>query len=94
MERLKAEATMTKFGDFVIEYTNSVGKLKYFVGTTDFTTPHIADRRRPRHPAEGILTFSWDADKFKFVEPRTIKRITALSQILRNTPPEALSGVA
>jgi len=86
MERLVAESTMTKLGDFIVEYSNSVGKPKYFVGTTDFTTPHIAERRRPIHSASGILTFSWDADKFKFIDPKAIKRITPLSKILRNVP--------
>jgi len=86
MERLKAIATMTKFGDFIVEYTNSVGKPKYFVGTTDFTTEYISKRKQPIHSTTGILTFSWDANKFKFVDPRTIKRITPLSKILRNAP--------
>ena len=84
MERTVAEALMDKLGDFIVEYTNSTGKGKYFVGTKDFSAPHIATRKRPAHSTDGILTFCWDADKFKFVDPGSIRRITPLSAVLKN----------
>jgi hypothetical protein len=56
------------------------------VGTTDFSTKYIKNKRHGKYSIEknSILMFSWSDDKFRNINVKTIKNIKPLSDILRN----------
>jgi hypothetical protein len=69
-------------GDSVIDI---VGESS-IVGTTDFSTKYIKDKRYGKYNIEknSILIFSWTDDKFRSININNIKTIKPLSEILGN----------
>lgn len=56
------------------------------VGTTDFSTKYIKNKRYGRYSIEkgSILVFSWTDDKFRNIKVSDIKTIKPLSELLGN----------
>jgi len=56
------------------------------VGTTDFSTPYIKNKRYGKYSIEknAILMFSWTDDKFRNININIIKTIKPLSELLGN----------
>lgn len=88
MNREQFVRELMEAGDAVINYINSKGKEKYVVATLDLSTPYIAlkgkCRRSSPEEEDRVIIFSWDEDKFKFMDYKTVTSIVPLASILQN----------
>ena len=91
------QAALASAGDAVVDYINSNGKQRYQVVTTEIAaanSPYVlaklheyCDKRGNSVELvneQGILAFSWDADKFVRVLPSSVTNVTPLSTVLKN----------
>lgn len=54
------------------------------MATMNFSTPYIKAFARPQREKDKVLVFSWTENKYRQVEPKTIKSLFPLSQVLQN----------
>ena len=77
---------MTDYGDAVVTYRSPVSKrLKYVVGTTDFSSsPYISNRSTPKYKIKtgAVLLFCWDTDTFKQIDIGAVQRVEPLSKVV------------
>ena len=77
---------ITEYGDAIITYRSpNSRKLKYNVCTLDFSTPYIQQKTtRVREKEHNLLTFCWDTDSYRLLDPSTVTSVTPLASVLRN----------
>ena len=83
MDKFFAINLMKRCGDGVITFIDRT--IEPIMATIDFNVPYIRTKRNRRLPkGNNILVFSWTDDTFKVIQPKEIKSITPLSDILEN----------
>lgn len=79
---------MEQAGDATVYIRGPVSKkVKYNVVTADLNNPHIQRRSGGRVPTvmEGrVLTFAWDQDDFRQINPADVVKVIPLSDVVNN----------
>lgn len=88
MERDQFISLMDRYGDaqVFIRSANS-NKMRYNVVTTDLDNPYIAERSKNRGGKVSvlpgrILTYAWDQDDFRQIDPATVVKVVPLSEAI------------
>ena len=88
MDRERFEKLLNEYGDAQVFIKGPVSnKVKYNIVTTDLDNKHIRSRANKRVPVamEGrVLTFSWDQDDFRQINPNDVVKVIPLSDIVNN----------
>ena len=86
MLREEFEKKATKMGDFYLYYTREGDtRQTYLVGTTNFTTPYVAERIKNLTLKEDeVLVWSWNSNKARKLDLKRIKKLVPLSTVLKN----------
>lgn len=78
---------LTEHGDSIISYVSDNKEFKHICATIDFSTKYIRNKRTSRMSMSktGVLVWSWTDDKFVQIPATSIKSVSPLSDILKNT---------
>lgn len=88
MERDRFIKLMNEYGDALVYSRGPVSKrIKYNTVTANLDNEHIKKRAGKRVPVamEGrVLTFAWDQDDFRQINPKDVVKVIPLSDIVNN----------
>lgn len=88
MERNRFIKLMDTYGDALVYIRGPVSKkIKYNTVTTELDNPHIQARARGRTPQviDGrVLTFSWDQNDFRQINPMDVINVVPLSDVVNS----------
>lgn len=91
MNREQFEKLLDQYGDAQVFIRGPKShKIKYNVVTADLDNPHIQKRSGGRTPTamDGrVLTFAWDQDDFRQIDPTTVVKVVPLSEVIQPRRP-------
>lgn len=86
MDRKKFIKLMNEYGDAQVFIQGPVSKkIKYNIVTADLDNDHIRQRAGKRTPVtmEGrVLTFAWDQDDFRQINPADVVKVIPLNELI------------
>lgn len=92
MNQERFQELMDKYGDALVYIRGPVSnKIKYNVVTADLNNKHIKQRSGGRVPVAmpgRVLTFSWDQDDFRQIDPTCVVKVRPLSELLSSSKRE------
>lgn len=84
---------MDSAGDAYIFFkTSNSPREKYHIGTLDFSTRYIADKkanevfRTTEVPDNHVKIFCWDSDNFKLLDVRKVVKVIPLNMMVKQNP--------
>ena len=85
MKKEELARLVNEYGDAVISYrSENRAKLKYNVGTLDFSTKYIQNKRnRAKESDNTLLLFCWDTDSYRLLKPANVTSVVPLASILK-----------
>jgi hypothetical protein len=89
INKRNAISMLKNFGDAIIEFKD---RREPILCTIEFNNKYIKREKRDikQNLKGGILIFDWTNYKYDIIRVNEIYSITALSDILQNTPPEEI----
>ncbi len=96
MNKEKFINLMTEYGDaLVFIKSRDSQRVKYNTVTTNLDNPHISRKvgdRTPREMEGRVLTFAWDTDSLKQIDPMDVVKVVPLTDVVNRSVSYAKRG--
>jgi len=91
MNKGKVIGTLKQHGDVILTYTDPKTKaITHSCCTLEFKNKHIKKQTQGKKPwpknKTDIVVFSWTENRYWILNPKYVKTLQPLSQVLQNTP--------